>query len=68
MAARRVVAALAALTALAVLAFRRRVRSRRARVDLYFEDGSMVSLADGSADAKRLLPIARDILRIARAQ
>ena len=46
-------------------------RSRRAgpeeRVDLYFEDGSMVSLTEGSPEAERLLPFARDVLRAARA-
>lgn len=46
---------------------RRRIGHRRERVDLYFEDGSMVSLAEGSPEAQRLLPLARDALRSARA-
>ncbi len=44
-------------------AFIRRRGVRQERVDLYYDDGSMVSLSDGSADAARLLPLARDILR-----
>ena len=41
--------------------FRRRAR-RRERVDVYFEDGSMVSLADGSSEVSLL---ARRILESA---
>jgi hypothetical protein len=52
--------------ALVGAAFIRRRGVRQERVDLYFEDGSMVSLSNGSADAARLLPLARDILRHAR--
>ncbi len=37
------------------------------RVDLYFVDGSMVSLEGGSAEAARLLSLAHDALRAARA-
>ena len=44
-------------------AFLRRRTSHRERVDLYFEDGSMVSLSDGSPEADRLIPLARDVLR-----
>ena len=47
-------------------AFIRRRSVQRERVDLYYEDGSMVSLANGSPDAERLLPLARDILRSTR--
>ena len=47
-------------------AFIRRRSVRRERVDLYYEDGSMVSLSNGSPDAERLLPLARDILRSTR--
>jgi len=49
------------------LLMRRRAARRRERVDLYFEDGSMVSLAEGQHDAERLLPPARDVLAAARA-
>jgi len=47
------------------IAYRRRFSRRRARVDLYYDDGSMVSLAEGSPDGDRLLPLARDILQAA---
>jgi len=47
-------------------AFIRRRSVRRERVDLYYEDGSMVSLSNGTPDAERLLPLARDILRSTR--
>ena len=46
--------------------FRRRAARRRERVDLWYEDGSMVSLTEGSADADRLLPLARAVLSAAR--
>ena len=47
-------------------AFLRRRTMQRERVDLYYEDGSMLSLANGSPEAERLLPLARDILRRSR--
>ena len=43
-------------------AFVRRQTAHRERVDLYFEDGSMLSLTDGSPGAERLLPLAREII------
>jgi hypothetical protein len=46
--------------------FVRRRSAQRERVDLYYEDGSMVSLSNGSPDAERLLPLAREILRKSR--
>jgi hypothetical protein len=51
---------------LAGAAFIRRRTADRDRVDLYYEDGSMVSLSYGSPDAERLLPLAREILRQTR--
>ena len=36
------------------------------RVDLYAEDGSMVSVADGTAEAARLLPLAHELLASTR--
>ncbi|HVM17479.1 MAG TPA: hypothetical protein VM290_07855 [Gaiellaceae bacterium] len=45
---------------------RRRSAERRERVDVYFEDGSMLSLEDGAPDAAQLLAHARDALRAAR--
>jgi hypothetical protein len=41
---------------------RRRAARRRERVDLYAEDGSMLSLADGTPEAERLLGLARGLL------
>jgi hypothetical protein len=46
--------------------YRRRAARRRERVDLYYEDGSMVSLTEGSPDAERLLPLAHETLAAAR--
>jgi len=51
---------------LAGAAFVRRQSFQQERVDLYYEDGSMLSLGDGSPDAERLLPLAREILRAVR--
>jgi len=42
--------------------YRRRSSRRFERVDLYAEDGSMVSIADGSPDAEPMLGLARDLL------
>jgi hypothetical protein len=60
----RTISLLAALGVFAaVIAFLRQgVGRRRERVDLYFDDGSMLSLADGSPQAARLLDIARGVL------
>jgi hypothetical protein len=41
---------------------RRRAARRRERVDLYAEDGSMQSFAEGTLEAERLLPIAHELL------
>jgi hypothetical protein len=41
---------------------RRRAARRQARVDLYGADGSMHSFTEGTPEADRLLPIARDVL------
>jgi hypothetical protein len=46
--------------------YRRRAARRRERVDLYAEDGSMVSVADGAPEAARLLTLARDLLAASR--
>jgi hypothetical protein len=48
------------------VAFRRSFSRRRDRVDVYFDDGSMVSFVEGSAEAESLLPVARSILTAAR--
>jgi hypothetical protein len=44
------------------LLYRRRSARSRTRVDLYFDDGSMMSLGTGSPDADALLPIAGKLL------
>jgi hypothetical protein len=51
---------------LGAAAFVRRRSATRERVDLYYEDGSMLSLSSGSPDAEQLLPLAREILRTSR--
>jgi hypothetical protein len=43
-------------------AFIRRRTADGERADLYFEDGSMLSLGNGSPGAERLLPLARRII------
>jgi hypothetical protein len=41
---------------------RRRAARRRERVDLYADDGTVLSLADGTPEAGRLLAIAHELL------
>jgi hypothetical protein len=43
-------------------AFIRRRAVNAERADLYFEDGSMLSLSNGSPGADRLIPLARRII------
>ena len=45
---------------------RRRAKASADRVDLYYTDGSMMSLTDGSDDAGHLLAAARRLLADAR--
>jgi hypothetical protein len=40
---------------------RRRAARRRERIDLYAEDGSMLSFGEGTPEAARLLPIAHGL-------
>jgi hypothetical protein len=47
-------------------AFIRRQTAQRDRADLYYEDGSMLSLSNGSPGAERLLPLAHEVLRKSR--
>jgi len=49
-----------------IVVYRRRFLTQRERVDLYYEDGTLVSLEDGSDGAGRLLPIAHDAIGAAR--
>lgn len=46
--------------------YRRTIARRRERVDVYFDDGTMLTLADGSPEAEEALSIARDALAAAR--
>jgi hypothetical protein len=46
--------------------YRRRAARRIERVDLYADDGSMASVADGSPDAERALTLARELMALAR--
>ena len=67
MARRRVWTALAVAVASAagsVLLRRRRTRNQ-SRVDLYFDDGSMLSFPDSSPEAERLLSLAHEALAVA---
>jgi hypothetical protein len=50
---------------IAASAFMRRRGTLREHVDLYYEDGSMLSLTNTSADAEQLIPLAREILHAA---
>lgn len=63
MARRKVVTGvlLAAGSVAGSLLVRRRAARRRERVDVYAGDGTMMSYADGSPEALRLLPIARPL-------
>ncbi len=62
---KKAVALFAAGAAVAFTAWRRR-SGNRAHADLYFDDGSMVSLAPGDDDADRLLAVADDLVAAAR--
>jgi len=46
--------------------YRRRAARHRERVDLYADDGSMTSVADGEPEAQRLLALARELVQQAR--
>lgn len=48
------------------LLYRRRAASRSPRVEVWYGDGSTVSLPSGSAAAERLLGLAADLLGAAR--
>jgi hypothetical protein len=65
---RRSVAALLGIAGgmVAGAAFVRRQAAQRERVDLYYADGSMLSLTNGAPGAERLLPLARQLLQTTR--
>jgi len=66
--ARSVVGVLAGAAAIAgaIVFVRTKAAVDREHVDVYFADGSMVSLEPGSPDGDRLLPLARRALAAAR--
>ena len=47
-------------------AYERWVAKRPDRLDVYFDDGSFVTYVDGSTEAERLLPHARQVLAAVR--
>ena len=47
-------------------AYRHWFGASRERLDVYFDDGSFVTFGDRSPEAARLLPLARQILVVAR--
>jgi hypothetical protein len=59
---RRLLTGVALVGSIAAAVLLRRRAQTRERVDVYFEDGSMISLADAST----ILPLARRILETAR--
>jgi hypothetical protein len=63
---RRLFALLLALGSLLGIGLYARRRRREDRVDLYFADGSIVSLEADSPQAARLIPLAREAIRAAR--
>jgi hypothetical protein len=52
-------------TLLGIRLFKRNFR-RRQRIDLYFQDGSMVSISGDSPEASLVMPYAREALRAAQ--
>ena len=67
---RRGLLALAALVGVGIAAgtaYDRWVAVRRDRLDVYFDDGSFVTYVEGSSEAERLLPLARQILEAVQA-
>jgi len=53
-------------SAVGAVLLRRRAARGRDRVDLYFADGSLVPLTQGTPEAERLLLHARELLAAAR--
>ena len=66
MARRRLFGLLLAVSSLLGIGLYARRGRRRDRVDLYFADGSMVTLEGDSPQAARLIPPAREAIRAAR--
>jgi hypothetical protein len=47
----------------AIVFFRRQKIVRGERVDVYYEDGSMISLENGASESQYMLDVARNVLR-----
>jgi hypothetical protein len=62
------VAAAAVGSAAGAVLLRRRASSRRERLELFFEDGTPVTLTQGTPEAERLLAYARQLLAASRAE
>ena len=63
---RRILLPLAAAASAGAAALWRRRREARVRVDLYFADGSKISLSEGSPDGDRLVALAGAALAAGR--
>ena len=48
------------------IAYRKLFGGRGEGIDVYFDDGSFVTFAAGSPEADRLLPLAQQVLAVAR--
>ena len=58
--------ALLGVAFLGIVVYRRRFASRHERVDLYYEDGTLVTLTEQSSGSENLLPLARELITTAR--
>jgi hypothetical protein len=58
----------AAASAAGAVLLRNRISRSRERIELFFEDGTPVTLTQGTPEADRLLVHARELLAVARPQ
>jgi hypothetical protein len=58
--------ALLGVAFLGIVVYRRRFAGRHERVDLYYEDGTLVTLTEESSGSENLLPLARELIAAAR--
>jgi hypothetical protein len=59
-------ALIAAGTAAAAVVLRRRGSRPQARIELYFEDGTLTTIESGAPGSERMLALAREALSAAR--
>ena len=62
-----VLAGLVGIGIVAGTAYDRWVANQRDRLDIYFDDGTFVTYLEGSSEAERLLPHARQVLAAVQA-